>query len=224
MCRLPAAAFRIASTSSSRWTDFTRYAMAPACSARVNLLVASVGGDHDDPRVGTLQADHGCRLRPAQARQPRVHQRDVRPLLPEQIDRLLRRGGLGAHFQVGLEREDAREPHADEIVIVHEHDAQRPAHALRRRPVRTRRDAHAGAASGCAVELKRAAELVDPFANASQAEVRVQRRGLPAPRPQPSSWTVRTTWPGVNWTSMSILPGLACFSALVTASSPMRSR
>ena len=114
---------------------------------------------------------------------------------PEERPRLLARRRLGTDGHVRLERNDARQAHPDQIVIVDEHDLQLVRHdssrPVRPRPmvVRAARHDHRqpGAAARPAVDMQHAAELVDPLANALQAEMRAGLSCGPCPMPHPSS-------------------------------------
>ena len=52
----------------------------------MDVLIASVHGQHDDPRVRSGFADRGDRLETADTGQVQVHQRDVRPIRLEEAD------------------------------------------------------------------------------------------------------------------------------------------
>ena len=180
MCRWPAAAFRIARDQLLALDRLDQVGHRAGLERPVDLLVADIGRQHHEARVGELVADRLDGLRAVHARQPQVHQRHVRPLGPEERLRLLAGRGLGADRHVGLDRDDAGQAHADQIVIVDDHDLHDvPAMSSPPwpgRPVRGSRCAGtatvtARAAARRAVDRQHAAQFVDALADALQPEM-----------------------------------------------------
>ena len=91
----------------------------------VNLFVAGKRRERDDFGVRILGANRADGIGAAQIGQPEIHQRHVRPAQSEQLDGVVTGGGFRAYRHVGLERDDAGQPEADEVVIVDEHEPNR---------------------------------------------------------------------------------------------------
>src|SRR5688572_24920855 len=70
---------------------------------------------------------------------------------PEELNRLLTGRRFRTHGHVGLEREDARQPDADQIVVVDEHDSQ----LLRHSSLKTGRTTARGARWSATVTVNR---------------------------------------------------------------------
>ena len=134
-------------------------------------------------------------LRPGQ---PQVHERDVGPLRAEERHRLLAGGGLRADREVLLQADDAGEPDPDQVVVVHQHDAQPLSHRSPRvrhggpRPPAGTRTASRVPPSELELEEERRRRACPPARGCPAG--RSVRRGLrpSGAKPWPSSLTTRS--------------------------------
>ena len=199
MCRWPAAAFRMAVHQLFALHRLHQVGHRARLERAVNLLVADIGREHDDPSVRELATGSpGSCPAPFMPGSRRSISVTSGRCVRKRALRLLAGRRLGADRHVRLERDDARQAHADQVVIVDEHDLQLVRHDSSS-VVRIARAGRRGAGTGpitaqrvpCAgraVDLQHAAELVDPLANALQAEMAARARpAAPWPMPQPSS-------------------------------------
>src|SRR5690242_7999194 len=83
-----------------------------------NLHVASVGCQHDHFCVGGLVANGNERIEAIHLRHLHVHQRDVRTMSPELLDRLTAVAGFSDQSHVWLKRYHPRDPLAAYGMVV----------------------------------------------------------------------------------------------------------
>ena len=140
----------------------------------------------ENPCAGKLRANFLGRLRSAHARQTLIQERDVWIVGSEKRQRLLAGRSLCAHDHVWLERNDARQSHAHEIVIVHDHDLEFVGHSSAQ-PARATTDTIVPAGTltrkpcprtGRTVDVQEPTELVHPLPDALQPEVGAAGRAL----------------------------------------------
>ena len=89
----------------------------------LNLDVPFERRQHDDARVGELVADRDHRVDAADVRQAEIHQRDVRTMLAEALDRLAAGRRLGDQHHVRLAVDDGGDAFAQQRMIVDAEDA-----------------------------------------------------------------------------------------------------
>ena len=157
-------------------------------------------------------------LRAVHAGQPQIHQRHVRPVGAEQRLRLLPGRRLGADRHVGLDRDDAGQSHADQVVIVDEHDLERRhQHGhLRARPPGREPGRRAGTVTARRVPAPgwlSISSTPPSLSTRSRIPCRPKwspgRRPLAAPSPQPLSLTMSFVASSWNRSSMSMRVGAA---------------
>ena len=78
---------------------------------------------HHDAGVGKLAADRDQRVDAADVGQPKIHQRHVRTMLAEQLNRLAAGRGLGHDHHVGLAVDNRGDALAQKRMIVDAEDA-----------------------------------------------------------------------------------------------------
>src|SRR4029450_3861981 len=229
---------------------FQEIAASPGRERSLYLDVPFEGRQHDDPRLGELADDRADDVDSAAVRHPEIHKRDVRTMLPEQLDGFASARRLGHHFHVVLVVDDGGEAFAQERMIVDAeypdlaHDgfstlssSTRRAHRNRfavqdrRRPGAARSKASpAGTLSSTSVPAPARLRIfsVAPMRSArSRMPVRPQCPSRPpwttcSPIPLPSSLTNIRSSAGVYSSSISIRVADECRKALSRASRPIR--
>ena len=114
-------------TSSSVVMPFSRYARAPAFRALVDILVAIVGGEHNEPGVGSFHAYALDDVHSAHPWQAQVHQRDVRLVLAKLGDGFNAVGSLAHHLKTIHHIQQRHQSLAHHVVIFNNQDPDRIA-------------------------------------------------------------------------------------------------
>ncbi len=100
----------------------------------IDILIAVVGGQGDDLRVGEFAANLARGLNAVLIRQAQIHQRDIGPMLPVQADCVFACIGFGDQLKISLGRQNGRQdlcaPGRDRPPKECEWDAQRPNELL----------------------------------------------------------------------------------------------
>ena len=91
----------------------------------MDVLVAVVGGQHDETDGGADRADRPNGVHAARAGKPEVHEDDVdEPFLAERAG-FLGRCSFAGDGHVGLQRDDGRQPEPDHRVVIDDEDPNR---------------------------------------------------------------------------------------------------
>jgi hypothetical protein len=97
---------------------FQQVACGTGLNRPIDVFVAAVHREHDDPRLRIFLADELDGARAAHLRQLQVHQHDVRTIALVQLHRLLASGGRANHLHVGLAVDLPRHAFADQRMVV----------------------------------------------------------------------------------------------------------
>src|ERR1700677_3085739 len=84
----------------------------------VDILVALIGGEHDETRLRRRSPNFTNDLDPALIGEPEIHQGDVGAMFPEETDRFHGGPRLGGYHHVGLRLNDGGNAEAHDGVIV----------------------------------------------------------------------------------------------------------
>ena len=91
-----------------------------ACLQRaVDVFVAVVRGEHDEPRLRRLHADALDHVHAAHPRQPQVDQGDIGLVLAKLRDGLYAVGGFAHHLQAVCHIQQRHQSLANHVVVLH---------------------------------------------------------------------------------------------------------